>query len=178
MKYIKTDFEGLYILQPKIHTDCRGEFYENYNELELNENLNADFHCVQENQSYSKQNVIRGLHYQTGHYAQAKIVTVLDGMIYDVAIDLREKSKTKYKKFGIVLSSLSKTKVFIPKGFAHGFSILSDCAIVNYKMDEFYNVNNEAGIRFDDPYFNIDWRVSAPIVSDKDSNWRFISEVK
>lgn len=169
MKIIDTGFQGLFIMQPKVYYDSRGYFFESYKHEDL---LNAgiDFTPVQDNESRSVKGVIRGLHYQLNPSAQAKLIRVVVGEIYDVAVDLRKSSQTFGKWFGIILNSENKTQFFIPGGFAHGFSVLSDIAVIQYKCDNLYNPQLERGISLSDPYLNINWKVEdlTPIISDKD----------
>lgn len=170
MKVIKTEFEGLFVIEPKVFEDERGYFYESYNRIKLKEQgIDIDF--VQDNQSKSNYGVTRGLHYQLNPKAQTKFVRVLQGSIYDVAVDIRKNSPTYGKWFGIALSAENKKQLFIPKGFAHGFSVLSEEAVVFYKCDEFYSPEHERGIMYNDPFLNIDWKVPASkvILSAKDT---------
>lgn len=170
MKVIKTEFEGLFVIEPKVFEDERGYFYESYNRIKLKEQgIDIDF--VQDNQSKSNYGVTRGLHYQLNPKAQTKFVRVLQGSIYDVAVDIRKNSPTYGKWFGIELSAENKKQLFIPKGFAHGFSVLSEEAVVFYKCDEFYSPEHERGIMYNDPFLNIDWKVPASkvILSAKDT---------
>jgi dTDP-4-dehydrorhamnose 3,5-epimerase len=169
MEIIETGFKGLYIIQPKVFTDSRGYFFESYKHEDL---LFAgiEFTPVQDNESKSLKGVIRGLHYQLNPFAQAKLIRVVVGKIYDVAVDLRTSSPTYSKWFGIELDSENKTQFFIPKGFAHGFSVLSETAVIQYKCDNLYNPQAERGISLQDPELNIDWRIAdmAPVISNKD----------
>ncbi len=167
---IKTTFiEGLKIINPDVFKDKRGYFFESYNKKKYFE-IGIDTDFKQDNQSYSQKNVIRALHYQTGEYSQAKLVRVLHGKVLDVAIDLRQSSPTFGKYFSVELSAENKLQFFIPKGFAHGFSVLSQEAVLFYKCDNFYNKNSEAGIIFNDPDLNIDWKIpnNEAIISDRD----------
>lgn len=169
MKVTKTKFPGLVIIEPKIFEDSRGYFFESFNKKMFNE-LVEETEFVQDNQSKSAYGTIRGLHYQLEPYAQAKLIRVLQGKILDVVVDLREKSPTYGEHFGIELSCENKKQLFISKGFAHGFSVLSETAIVLYKTDQFYNPGSERGINYNDPYLNIDWKIDnqQAIVSAKD----------
>ena len=165
----KTNFPGLLVIKPTIFEDSRGYFFESYNKNHLiNELGNIDF--VQDNQSKSIYGTIRGLHYQLEPYAQSKLIRVLQGKILDVVVDLREKSPTFGKNYSIELSCDNKHQLFIPKGFAHGFSVLSDTAVVFYKTDEFYNKDAERGVNFNDPALEIDWKIDIlkAIISSKD----------
>lgn len=170
MRIQETCLKDVYIIEPEIFYDSRGYFFESYNEKKFL-NFNFDFKFVQDNQSKSSYGVIRGLHYQIEPYAQTKLVRVIVGKIFDVAVDIRKNSPTYGKWFGIELSDENNLQLLIPKGFAHGFSVLSDYAIVLYKCDEFYNKNSERGIKYNDPVLNIDWKIPADkiIVSEKDN---------
>ncbi len=169
MKLITTDFSGLVMIKPDLFEDQRGYFFESYNQEKFSD-LGIIFSPVQDNESSSAGNVIRGLHYQTGHMAQAKLIRVIKGKIFDVAVDLRKNSSTFGKWFGTELDSTGKLQLFIPRGFAHGFSVLSDNAIILYKCDNLYSPEHERGIIFNDPQLNIDWKIKKDleIVSDKD----------
>ena len=169
MPFVQTDIEGLLIFEPKVFEDSRGYFFEAYNEKVFSE-AGIGIKFVQDNQSKSSYGVIRGLHYQQNPYAQAKLVRVLEGKILDVAVDIRKGSPTFGQHFSIELSAENKKQLFLPAGFAHGFSVLSETAVVMYKCNEFYNKESEGGIRFDDVDLNIDWQMPAgkEIVSEKD----------
>ena len=169
MKIIETGFEGLYIIQPKVYSDSRGYFFESF-KLETFLTAGIPFNPVQDNESKSVKGVIRGLHYQLNPFAQAKLIRVVVGKIYDVAVDLRKSSKTFGKWYGIDLDSENKTQFFIPKGFAHGFSVLSETAVIQYKCDNLYNPQFERGISLNDPELKIDWNLGniIPIISEKD----------
>ena len=151
-----TPFEGLYIIEPKIFKDDRGYFFESFNQNNFEE-LNSSF--VQDNESHSSYGTIRGLHFQKGEHAQAKLVRVVSGRILDVVVDLRPNSKTYSQVYTIELSDQNKKQLYIPKGFAHGFSVLSEEARFQYKCDEFYAPQSEGGIRYDDPDLAIDWGI-------------------
>lgn len=169
MKVTKTAFEGLLILEPKVMTDSRGYFYESYNKRAFRQvGVEADF--VQENQSKSIRNVIRGLHFQNAPKAQSKLVRVLNGRILDVVVDLRRVQSTFGRIFSIELSSSESNQLFVPKGFAHGFSVLSDIAEILYFCDEYYAPECESGILYNDGLLDIDWGVppADAIVSSKD----------
>ena len=164
-----TDLPGLMVYEPKVHGDTRGYFFESYSE-QVFAKQGIDIRFVQDNQSHSSYGVIRGLHYQLLPHAQTKLVRVLTGRIYDVAVDIRKGSRTYGRHFGIELSAENKKQLLVPQGFAHGFSVLSDVAEIAYKCDAFYHKESEAGIRFDDPALGIDWGVplESANVSDKD----------
>ncbi len=166
----KTPLEGLLIIEPKVHGDDRGYFFESYNmkELEAQTGYNTPF--VQDNQARSVKNVLRGLHYQNNPVPQAKLIRVLEGVIWDVVVDVRKKSPTYGQWFGVELSAENKKQFLIPHGFAHGYAVLSDTAEVFYKCDNFYNKPTEGGVFYNDPALKIDWRIdlSKAIVSEKD----------
>ena len=169
MNTIKTELEGLLIIEPKVFNDSRGYFYESYNESRF-QDAGLKYIFVQDNQSKSAYGVIRGLHYQLEPYAQTKLIRVLQGKIFDVAVDIRKGSSTFGKWFGLELSEDNYKQLLIPKGFAHGFSVLSQTAVILYKCDDFYTPNAERGIIYNDKTLNIDWHVRPDdaIVSDKD----------
>jgi dTDP-4-dehydrorhamnose 3,5-epimerase len=169
MAIIKTAFPGLVIFEPTVIKDSRGYFFESYSErLFHTEGITTRF--VQDNQSKSSFGVIRGLHYQLNPHAQTKLVRVLSGKILDVAVDIRTGSPTFGKTYALELSAENNKQLLIPKGFAHGFSVLSETAEVMYKCDEFYYKESEAGILYNDAALNIDWQIPADkaIISDKD----------
>ncbi|MDG2433729.1 dTDP-4-dehydrorhamnose 3,5-epimerase [Flavobacterium sp.] len=169
MKFVKTPIENLFVVESAIYIDERGYFFEAYNREQFLKNGFA-FDFIQDNQSFSTQGVIRGLHFQIEPYAQTKLVRVLEGEILDVVVDLRHDSKTYGHTFSVVLSVENKKQLLVPAGFAHGFSVLSETASVMYKVDQVYNKESERGIRYDDPTLNIDWKIAPDkiIVSDKD----------
>lgn len=170
MIFTPTFLEGCYIIEPKLFFDDRGYFMESFNEKLFAEKISNNVHFVQDNQSHSSKGVLRGLHYQTGEYAQAKLVRVLEGEVLDVAVDIRPKSKTFGKYISIILSAENQKQLFIPRGFAHGFLVLSDKATFFYKCDNFYNKESEGGIIYNDVELNIDWGFSNKelIISEKD----------
>lgn len=169
MPFIETGFPGLLVFEPMVFEDSRGFFYESYNE-KIFGGAGITNRFVQDNQSRSTYGVIRGLHYQIPPYAQAKLVRTLLGSILDVVVDIRKGSPTFGKSYSIELSAENKKQLFIPAGFAHGFSVLSEVAEVLYKCDQFYNKASEGGILYNDPVLEIDWKipVQKAIVSDKD----------
>src|ERR1700754_590463 len=169
MPFITTEFPGLIVFEPAVFKDDRGYFFESYNEQTW-QKQGAAIRFVQDNQSFSRFGVIRGLHYQLDPYAQTKLIRVLAGWILDIAVDLRKGSPTFGKYMAIELSAENKKQFLIPAGFAHGFSVLSETAEVSYKCDAFYNKESEGGIRYDDQALNIDWLVPSEkaIVSGKD----------
>jgi dTDP-4-dehydrorhamnose 3,5-epimerase len=169
MKIIETGFKGLVVIKPKIYPDQRGYFFESFNQVNL-ENEGISFIPVQDNESKSSMGVIRGLHYQLMPFGQSKMIRVIEGKIFDVALDLRKNSLTFGKWFGIDLDSETKELVLIPKGFAHGFSVLSNTAIIQYKCDNVYNAKLERGIFLNDPQLDINWKTGSmnPVISEKD----------
>jgi dTDP-4-dehydrorhamnose 3,5-epimerase len=169
MQIESTGFDGLLIIHPRVFADDRGYFFESYNEEAFLKN-GLQYHWVQDNQSHSKHGVIRGLHFQKSPYGQSKLVRVLKGEILDIVVDLRTEQPTFGKVFSVLLSSENRRQLLIPKGFAHGFSVLSESAEVLYKCDAFYNKESEWGILYNDPALNIDWGIgdSEYVVSEKD----------
>src|SRR6187402_2272896 len=169
MNIEQTLIKDLLIINPTVFEDSRGYFFEAYNQAKFEQN-GITYQFIQDNQSFSKRGVIRGLHLQDIPFAQAKLVRVLQGEILDVAVDLREKSPTYGQHVSVVLSSENKKQLMVPHGFAHGFSVLSETASVLYKVDQLYHKESERGIRYDDPVLAIDWQLNPDevIVSDKD----------
>lgn len=177
MKIEKTFIEDLVVVEPTVFGDDRGYFFEAYSQTKFDD-LGIGIAFVQDNQSFSKKGTLRGLHYQNPPYAQTKLVRVLEGEIVDVAVDLRKDSATYGKAFTLLLSAENKKQLLVPQGFAHGFSVLSETAVVLYKCDQFYHKESEGGIRFDDPSLAIDWGIDVAdaIVSDKDYILPFIED--
>ena len=169
MEIIKTNIEGLLVIQPRVFSDARGFFFESYNE-KLYHEAGIDTRFCQDNQSKSGYGVIRGLHYQLNPHSQSKLVSVIQGAVWDVAVDLRKNSPTFGQWYGVELTEENHTQFLIPQGFAHGFSVLSETAVFSYKCDDFYNPSLERGIMFNDPALAIDWKIPAgkEIISDKD----------
>lgn len=169
MNIEQTSIKDLVILKPDVYDDERGYFFEAYNQSKFNLN-GIDYQFIQDNQSFSKRGVIRGLHLQINPFAQAKLVRVLEGEILDVAVDLRKNSPTYGQHFSVILSAENKKQLMVPHGFAHGFSVLSETASVLYKVDQRYHKESERGIRYDDPTLAIDWQLDPKevIVSEKD----------
>lgn len=169
MKVIKTELEGVFIIEPEIFEDNRGYFFESYSKRHFEENgLKYDF--IQDNQSKSSYGTIRGLHFQKGEFAQAKLVRVLSGCVLDVAIDIRYGSSSFGKYVGVELSENNNRQLLIPRGFAHGFAVLSETAVFSYKCDNYYNKESEGSILFNDIDLNIDWKIdlNKAILSKKD----------
>lgn len=171
MNVIKTTIAGLLIVEPRIFKDTRGYFFESYSERDFEE-LIGPVHFVQDNESKSSYGVIRGLHFQKPPYTQAKLVRCTQGRVLDVAVDIRKDSPTFGKSFSAVLSEENHLQLFIPKGFAHGFSVLSKTAVFQYKCDGFYHPEADSGILYSDPALAIDWLIPEEdrIVSPKDQN--------
>jgi dTDP-4-dehydrorhamnose 3,5-epimerase len=170
MRVEQTPLKDCYIIRNTVFKDNRGYFFESFNQQKFAEQTGLNVNFVQDNQSASAKGVLRGLHFQRGNAAQAKLVRVLQGSVLDVAVDLRKDSTTYGKHFAIELSDTSNTQFFIPRGFAHGFLVLSDMAVFFYKCDNYYNKEAEGGIMYNDPQLNIDWGMpeSELILSEKD----------
>lgn len=165
-----TPFEGLLILEPKVFYDDRGYFFESFNTRIFTEATGHAIPFIQDNQARSVQNVLRGLHYQNNPTPQTKLVRVIEGAIWDVVVDLRPGSKTRGQWYGIELTAENKKQFLVPRGFAHGYSVLSDTAEILYKCDNLYDKGAEGGVLYNDPALNIDWKIdlSQAIISDKD----------
>ena len=178
MEIIKTAIEGLVVLQPKVIKDQRGYFMESYKESFIKEHF-PEVQFIQDNESKSSYGVIRGLHFQKPPFAQTKLVRVIEGEVLDVAVDLRKGSATFGKSEAILLSAENKKQVFIPKGFAHGFAVLSDYAIFSYKVDHLYSPEHDTGIYYADEQLNIDWLIPIAdrIVSEKDKKLQPLSKM-
>lgn len=170
MNIIPTPFEGLLLLEPRIFNDDRGYFYESFNRKTLEEATGFSNPFVQDNQARSTQNVLRGLHYQNAPHAQTKLIRVLEGSVWDVVVDIRKESPTFGQWYGVELSAENKRQFLIPRGFAHGYSVLSDTAEVFYKCDDFYSKGDEGGILYNDATLNIDWKIplEEAVISEKD----------
>jgi dTDP-4-dehydrorhamnose 3,5-epimerase len=170
MLVTETKLKGCFILQPTIFKDKRGYFIESFNQDTFNQTLNLDVNFVQDNESQSLKGVLRGLHYQTGEHAQAKLVRVIKGCVLDVVVDMRKDFETFGEHFSIELNAENKTQLFVPRGFAHGFIVLEDDTIFSYKCDNLYNKASEAGIIYNDADLNINWELSENdfIISEKD----------
>ena len=178
MKFIKTEISGLYILEPLVYGDNRGYFLESFNLEKFKKNV-CPINFVQDNESKSVRGVIRGLHFQKPPFQQAKLVRCIEGSIIDIAVDIRKGSKTYGKHLSIEISAENKRQVFIPRGFAHGFSVLSDSAVIAYKVDNIYEPEYDSGIRFDDKELNIDWGLNEDEIqlSEKDKNLKCFNDL-
>ncbi len=171
MPFTETALHGAYIIEPRVFEDHRGYFFECYNKKSFEEHCGQKVDFVQDNESFSGFGTLRGLHYQTGEHAQAKLVRVIKGRVLDVAVDLREDSPTYGQHTAVELSEENKKQFFIPRGFAHGFVVLSETAIFAYKCDNLYNKESEGGLMYNDPALNIDWQIDHKdtILSEKDA---------
>lgn len=178
MTITPTPIRGCIILTPRIFNDERGYFFESFNAQSFNDAIGYEVDFVQDNQSYSTRGVLRGLHFQKGEYSQAKLVRVTQGEVLDVAVDLRKESPTYGQQFSVSLSEDNHQQLFIPRGFAHGFIVLSDSAIFQYKCDNYYNKTSEGGLHYADPELNIDWSMSVDelVVSEKDIELPFLKD--
>lgn len=166
----ESKLKGCFILEPKVFNDDRGYFFESFNQNTFNKLIGQNINFIQDNESYSSKGVLRGLHYQRGEYAQAKLVRVIKGCVLDIAVDIRKDSSTFGEHVSLELSEDNKKQLFIPRGFAHGFVVLSDTAIFSYKCDNFYNKKSEGGIIYNDKSLNIEWKLREEefIISEKD----------
>ncbi len=179
MKVIKTDIEGLFIIEPRVFKDARGYFFESFSERDFAREV-APVKFVQDNESKSGYGVVRGLHFQKPPHAQAKLVRVVKGRVLDVAVDLRPGSETYGKYYAAELSEENQRQFFIPKGFAHGFSVLSEEAVFQYKCDEYYAPESEGSVLWNDPEIGIDWKIPAEdvILSEKDTRSPMLKDLK
>lgn len=170
MNIIKTDIEGVLIIEPRVFGDARGYFFESFNQREFKEQTGVDIHFVQDNESCSSRGVVRGLHFQLPPYAQSKLVRVVEGTVLDVAVDIRKWSPTYGKHVSVELSADNKRQFFMPKGFAHGFAVLSERAVFQYKCDEYYHPEAEGAVAWDDTTLAIDWKIDKEqvLLSEKD----------
>lgn len=166
----ETYLKDCFVITPQVFTDSRGYFMESFNQQAFNKAINTNINFVQDNESKSSKGVLRGLHFQTGAYAQSKLVRVTQGSVLDVCVDLREQSPTFGKSFSVVLSANNKKQLFVPRGFAHGFLVLENQTVFNYKCDNYYHKPSEAGIIYNDKHININWNFSEEelILSEKD----------
>ena len=176
MRVDNTDLEGVFLITPKIYKDPRGYFYESFNKGKFEKIAKLKFDVVQDNQSSSTQGTLRGIHFQTHPYAQAKLVRVLVGEVYDVAVDLRRESNNYCRWTGVHLSAEKHNQLYIPEGFGHAFLVVSSYAIVSYKVNNDYSPEHERCIRYDDPNLNIKWPTTNFKLSDKDSSGDFIND--
>lgn len=180
MTITETYLKECFVIEPKIFGDSRGYFFESFNTKVFNKKTGLNIGFVQDNEAFSNRGVLRGLHFQNGEFAQAKLVRVVKGKVLDVAVDLRPNSKTYGKHFSIILSEENKKQLFVPRGFAHGYSVLEDNTIFTYKCDNFYNPNEEGGLIYNDTTLNIDWMLgeSEVVISEKDEKLKGIKEYR
>lgn len=180
MNFLETELAGCFIIKPNVLVDARGYFMESFNEREFIQGVGRQVHFVQDNQSFSTRGVLRGLHYQTGIHAQAKLVRVIAGEVLDVVVDIRPESPTFGKHLSVLLSAENQLQFFIPRGFAHGFLVLSDEATFFYKCDNFYNRESEGGIFYGDPTLAIDWNLQDKelLISEKDRSLPMLKDAK
>lgn len=179
MQFIRTDFQDLWLIEPRIFGDKRGYFYESFYLKRFQEATGLSPHFVQDNQSKSSYGVLRGLHFQYGEHAQAKLVRVLSGKVWDWVVDLRTDSETFGQTYGLELSAENKYQLFIPRGFAHGFVVLSETAIFAYKCDNYYAPTHESGIIYNDSDLQMDWKISEneQVISEKDKNLASFNQI-
>lgn len=170
MGITETKLKDCFILEPQVFNDSRGYFFESFNQKNFYDATGQNVNFIQDNEAFSTKGVLRGLHFQTGNYAQAKLVRVIKGRVLDIAVDVRPDSQTFGEVQAIELSDVNKKQFFLPRGFAHGFVVLSDTAIFAYKCDNYYHKESEAGIIYNDPTLNIDWQLPEEelLLSDKD----------
>ncbi len=176
MKVKETQLKDCFVIEPNVFIDNRGYFFESFNKEKFKELTNLEVNFVQDNEAFSNRGVLRGLHFQKGDYAQAKLVRVIKGKVLDVAVDIRPKSETFGKYFSIILSEKNKKQLFVPRGFAHGYAVLEDNTIFSYKCDNYYYPSSEGGIKFNDQDLNIDWMLRDEEIelSGKDSKLGFL----
>jgi len=177
MQVLKTSFRDLLVIIPDVFPDARGYFFESYNSEKF-KNAGLDLKFVQDNISKSIYGTVRGLHYQTGEYAQGKLCQVITGKVLDVAVDIRFNSPTFGKYFSVELTEENHKQLFIPPGFAHGFSLLSEIAVFHYKCTALYSRKDERAIRYNDEDLNIDWKIKKPLVSEKDVQGKSFREIE
>lgn len=179
MNIIKTEIDGVVIIEPRVFNDARGYFFESYSERDFNSQV-GEVKFIQDNESRSQYGVLRGLHYQKGEHSQAKLVRVVRGKVYDVAVDIRKSSPTFGKYVGVELSEDNHRQFFIPRGFAHGFAVISDIAVFQYKCDNFYSPQSEGAIMWNDPQLNIEWPIPADkvILSEKDQHHPLLKDAE
>ena len=179
MNIVKTDIEGVLIIEPRVFGDARGYFFESFNARDFAAQTGVDVHFVQDNESRSSKGVVRGLHFQLPPYAQSKLVRVVEGRVLDVAVDIRRQSPTYGQHVSVELTADNHRQLFLPKGMAHGFAVLSDTAVFQYKCDEYYHPEAEGGLRYDDPTVNVEWPLPdlPKITSPKDEKAPFLENI-
>ena len=178
MTIVKTEINGVFVVEPRVFGDSRGYFFESFNQRDFAQQTGIDVTFVQDNESCSHYGVVRGLHFQLPPYAQSKLVRVVEGCVLDVAVDIRRDSPTYGRHVAVELSAENKRQFFLPKGFAHGFAVLSETAIFQYKCDEYYHPEAEGAIAWDDPTLAIDWKVapSDMLLSEKDRHHQLFND--
>ena len=171
MKVIKTNLNDCFIIEPTVFGDHRGYFFESYNKARFEKETGLQVNFIQDNEAFSNKGALRGLHFQKGEFAQAKLVRVTEGTVLDVAVDLREDSSTFLQHVAVELSAENKKQLFVPRGFAHGYVVLSETAVFNYKCDNLYNKDSEGGVIYNDETLNIDWKLNSSefLISEKDN---------
>jgi dTDP-4-dehydrorhamnose 3,5-epimerase len=176
MQIEETKLKGCFILKPKVFADSRGYFFESFNQEVFEKAIGKSINFIQDNEAKSDYGVVRGLHFQKGEFAQAKLVRVVRGSVLDVVVDFRPESETYLQSFSIELSEENHCQLFVPRGFAHGYSVIEDNTIFTYKCDNFYNKESEGGLNLADPKLQIDWKIPEAnrIISDKDQNYAFL----
>lgn len=179
MQATQTHLKGCFIIQPNVYRDERGYFFESYNKQKFDAAIGRDVNFIQDNQAYSSFGVLRGLHFQTGDFAQAKLVRVLQGKVLDVAVDIRKDSETYGQHVAVELSDENMTQLFVPRGFAHGYIVLSETAVFSYKVDNVYSKEHEGGVMWNDPDLNINWGVGQQNItlSEKDRKLPFLKNL-
>lgn len=176
MKCTSTQLKDCYIIQPRVFEDERGYFFESFNHQKFTEVTGLDIQFIQDNEAKSNRGVLRGLHFQKGDFAQAKLVRVTQGKVLDVVVDMRKKSPSYLQHFSVELSQENKTQLFVPRGFAHGYVVLEDHTVFNYKCDNYYAPKEEGGIKYDDAYLKINWQLNSSeiIISEKDARLPYL----
>lgn len=171
MKVIKTNLNDCFIIEPTVFGDHRGYFFESYNKARFEKETGLQVNFIQDNEAFSNKGALRGLHFQKGEFAQAKLVRVTEGTVLDVAVDLREDSSTFLQHVAVELSAENKKQLFVPRGFAHGYVVLSETVVFNYKCDNLYNKDSEGGVIYNDETLNIDWKLNSSefLISEKDN---------
>lgn len=171
MKVIKTNLNDCFIIEPTVFGDHRGYFFESYNKARFEKETGLQVNFIQDNEAFSNKGALRGLHFQKGEFAQAKLVRVTEGTVLDVAVDLREDSSTFLQHVAVELSAENKKQLFVPRGFAHGYVVLSETVVFNYKCDNLYNKDSEGGVIYNDETLNIDWKLNSSefLISQKDN---------
>ena len=178
MNIRNTNIPDVVIIEPRVFNDARGYFFESYNKKSFDELIGDDINFIQDNEAKSSYGVLRGLHFQKGQHAQAKLIRVVSGKVLDVAVDIRKDSPTFGKHVSQILSEENKLQLFIPHGFAHGYCVLSNNASLHYKVSKHYNKDHESGFIWNDKSIGIKWPVSNPIISERDKNFKSFTSIK